>query len=91
MNIASKIAAFGEDPAFVAFNAHCWFAFSLMSVCRTYLAPLHLATFFTLTAFVKEFWFDLRYESTPRQTVLDSLHDFVGYAFGICLGYFWFI
>jgi hypothetical protein len=82
--ISAFIAALGENPAFVAFNAHCWFAFSVVYVLASHGVPeLPLAAIVCLVAVVKEFWFDARYEQNPPQTFWDNLDDAAGYAVGM--------
>lgn len=86
MSLSQFIARTGENQTFVTFNAHCWFAFSLVSVWHVGFAErIGLAIACTLAAIGKEFWFDLHYETTPPQTILDSLRDFSGYMSGIVL------
>ena len=86
MKLTDFIARTGENPTFVAFNAHAWFAFSLVSVWHvSFGARLAIAGAATLAALAKEFWFDLTFETTPPQTALDSLRDFIGYMSGIAL------
>lgn len=83
------ILSIGESPAFVAFNAHCWFAAVVvhlmlrfgMTTTVAVVAAVGLAAF-------KEFFIDLRYETSPRQTLADSEQDFYGYCAGIAAGVF---
>ena len=85
MNIASSIAKIGTNDTFIAFNAHCWFAFAVVSFYPhpiTYIVGLVLAL-------LKEFWFDAKYE-VPKQTFLTNLTDFCGYAAGLAIGLFWY-
>ena len=84
MSIQSEIAKIGESPAFITAMAHAWFACSVMlilghwGVTAWISAPLCVAL-----AAAKEFWFDLRYEKTPPQTVWMSTADFAEYLAGI--------
>jgi hypothetical protein len=72
-NILTRIVT----PAFIAFNAHCWFAYAMV-----YTFP-HTALAFVLGAGVKEFYIDKHYESA--QDFDDNLQDFGGYCAGIVL------
>lgn len=85
MTVLRKVTAWlgklGPNPAFVAANAHCWFAFSVLAIAPS---PWTVA-FAVVAALAKEFWWDLKFE-VPKQTWLDSLEDFAGYAAGILLG-----
>lgn len=84
MTIQSEIAKIGESPAFITAMAHAWFACSVMLILGHWgltawiSAPLCVAL-----AAAKEFWFDLRYEKTPPQTVWMSASDFSEYLAGI--------
>ena len=81
MNLQQWIAKIGENPNFIAFMAHAGVAgFLLMCVPYTWFA-LALLTL----AVIKEFWFDLKYETTPPQTWENSLLDLAGYGFGLIL------
>ncbi|MDE1828217.1 MAG: hypothetical protein KGH65_03600 [Candidatus Micrarchaeota archaeon] len=76
------ISKTGENPKFVAFMAHSGFAATvlmLFSGWHQYAA----AVVALLLAVAKEFSFDLRYEATPPQTLMDSVEDFIGYLTGI--------
>lgn len=84
MTISSTIAAIGENPYWVAGNAHFWFAaFILHEVPNPILLGVVL-----VAAAVKEFYFDAKYETDPPQTALDNWTDFAGYAAGAVFGYF---
>ena len=86
MTVQSVIAKLGESPAFVAAMAHCWFAFSVLAVAAHFGLTFWFAAPAAVSiAAVKEFWFDLRYETTPVQTVGDSAGDFIEYLAGIAL------
>ena len=89
MTIQSKIAALGENPTFIAAMAHTWFAFAVVTVLSHYLPLIPVQIACTALAAGKEFWFDLRYEITPRQTLLDSTGDMLGYVAGITLATVW--
>lgn len=85
VNIGQLIGQVGENPNFIAFQAHCWFAFSCVVTATHFHVPLVVAaTCAAALAAVKEFWFDIRYETA--QTYTDGALDFAGYAAGIALG-----
>lgn len=75
MNILEKIVT----PRFIAFNAHCWFAYAIVFTFfnRWCVAAALIA------AGVKEFYVDKHYESD--QTFGDNAADFSGYLAGIFL------
>lgn len=84
MSVATFIAALGLNSEFVAFNAHWGFAFFVMTLAAVLhlpLIPVAIAAL-ALAAF-KEFYFDVKYE---KDTYIDGLYDFGGYAFGLSLG-----
>lgn len=80
MSLSSFIARVGVSPNWIAFNAHCWFAYA---VCATFPSAFIMIYGLALAA-MKEFWFDATYEF-PKQTFRDNLEDFLGYACGIGL------
>lgn len=86
MSIQSTIAKIGESQDFVTAMAHCWFACSVVLILAHWgltawvSAPLCVAL-----AAGKEFWFDLKYEKTPPQTVFMSAADFGEYLAGIAV------
>lgn len=82
--ITTWLGKLGPNPTFVAANAHCWFAFSVLAVAPS----IWTAAAAVLIAGAKEFWWDLKYE-TPKQTWLDSTEDFAGYLGGIVLACLW--
>lgn len=76
------------DYNFVAFMAHSCGALSIMMVLAFlfgHVIMLPTAGGLLLAALVKEFWYDIRFE-TPTQTVTDGLIDFAGYATGTLIG-----
>jgi hypothetical protein len=82
MNLIAKI---GQDPDFIAFNAHWGFAYFVLHFWLSRYPAEHwsiIAVALVLAA-VKEFWFDIRYETA--QTWQDGALDFFGYAVGIML------
>lgn len=83
--IAKLIADLGEDPLFVAFNAHCWFAFAIVYFAAVHGAGLPVAGVAVVAAALKEFAFDAFYEHDPPQTFWDNLEDFGGYCAGVLL------
>jgi len=85
--IIDLVANLEESENFIAFNAHCWFAFSLLYFLYTLhhwtiviTVPLAL-----IISALKEFMFDAQYETNPPQTTKDNIMDFVGYVSGIAL------
>ena len=89
-SLAAEIAKIGESQNFVTAMAHCWFACSVVLILAHWgltawvSAPLCVAL-----AAGKEFWFDLKYETTPPQTVMDSVIDFAGYSAGMLIAAGW--
>lgn len=82
--IKDMIAKVGVNPYFIAFNAHCWFAFAVMTFLPYW--PTLFVGF--VLAGVKEFYFDANFER-PHQTFFDNLTDFLGYAAGLLIGAAW--
>ena len=88
MPITSWIAKTGMNPTFIAQNAHCWFAFALVTTLHIAFPAAPLMGFaipLLAVAAVKEFWFDATYE-LPKQTLEDGVVDFLGYGLGLTLG-----
>lgn len=83
MSLAAWIADIGENPNFVAFQAHMWFAFALVYGLK--LGMIGVVTILGAAA-AKEFYFDIKFEQDPPQTIKDGLLDFAGYASGVVLG-----
>jgi len=71
MNLLQRIVT----PTFIAFQAHCWFAYALVFTFPhwVYYAVLGGAA-------VKEFYIDKHFEA--NQTFRDNLLDYVGYVTG---------
>ena len=68
-------------PKFVAFQAHCWFAYAYV---HTFYPHHHWTPYAAAgAAAVKEFYIDKHFEA--GQTFLDNLTDFSGYLVGIAL------
>jgi hypothetical protein len=82
MNITSLIAKIGQNPNFIAFMAHLGFSFIVLS----FFPSLWTVGIILVLAAVKEFYFDIKYET--NQTVLDGLLDYAGYASGLAI---WFL
>lgn len=83
---AAWIARTGQNPAFVAFNAHCWFAFAVVyTAASAGHSSIVIAAIVTALAAVKEFTFDATQEHDPPQTFDDDLLDFAGYVTGATL------
>ncbi|MFI5091078.1 MAG: hypothetical protein ACHP7P_13565, partial [Terriglobales bacterium] len=81
--LTALIARIGTNPDFIAANAHCWFAFAIVTVVMPHWALVPAVA--VPAAAIKEFWFDANYE-VPHQTFMDNLEDFGGYMLGILLG-----
>ena len=85
-SVAAEVAKIGESQTFITAMAHCWFACSVVLILAHWgltawvSAPLCVAL-----AAGKEFWFDLKYEKTPPQTVFMSAADFGEYLAGIAV------
>jgi hypothetical protein len=75
MNILTRIVT----PAFITFNAHCWFAYA---VVVTFYGPWMIGAA-VVGAGIKEFYVDKHFEEA--QSFLDNLRDFGGYCAGIAL------
>ncbi len=73
MNILEKIVT----PAFITFQAHCWFAYALV-----FTFP-HAFPWVLAGAAVKEFYVDKHFE--VGQSFKDNLGDWLGYAAGALL------
>jgi hypothetical protein len=83
--MGNLIAKIGQNPDFIAFNAHWGFAFFALTLASRLGAPLMYFSIASLAlAAVKEFWFDPRYE-TDQNIWPDGALDFAGYAAGIAL------
>ena len=74
MTILDKIVT----PAFVAFQAHCWFAYAVIFTFGARWWPYVLGA-----AAFKEFYIDKHFEA--HQSFSDNLQDWVGYAVGVGL------
>lgn len=66
-------------PAFIAFQAHCWFAYAF--VYTLYCHEIVVAAL--IIAAVKEFYIDKHFELS--QSFADNLQDFAGYATGVAI------
>jgi hypothetical protein len=87
MSLTSWIAKLGVNPTFIAQNAHCWFAYSVLITAHLLfpdLAFAWLALPALALAAIKEFWFDASNE-VPKQTFADNATDFSGYVLGVVL------
>ena len=65
-------------PAFVAFQAHTWFAYAIVFTFGEHMLPWVVGA-----AAVKEFYIDKHFESA--QSFLDNLEDWLGYLAGATL------
>ena len=76
-NLLQKVVT----PDFVAFQAHCWFAYAL---AYTFPHPWVYAAVI-IGAVIKEFYVDKHFELA--QSFKDNLLDFSGYATGVLLAF----
>ncbi len=89
MNLLIKLRdwiAKGNNPYFVAFNAHCWSAAIIVLLLSHFCG--HALLWFSaiiMYAAIKEFWFDATYE-VPKQSAFDNETDFLGYCIGALIG-----
>jgi hypothetical protein len=84
--VASWISSIGENQNFIAFMAHAGATYFVIS---NFGHTNHWVIWTTLSlCVIKEFWFDLKYETNPPQTIDDSILDFSGYMTGLVLGIF---
>ena len=84
--ILTAIASIGEAQRFVTAMAHAWFAYAVIATCAHFGVSLWIATPASLLLIGgKEYGFDLRYETTPKQTVWDSTQDAIEYVAGLAL------
>jgi len=74
LNLLTRIVT----PAFITFNAHCWFAYAL---CYTFRANWWIIPATLVAAGVKEFYVDKHFE--VDQTFGRNAADFIGYLTGI--------
>ena len=87
MSIQSQIAKIGQSADFIVAMAHAWFACSMLLILSHWGLTLWIGTpVLVAVAAWKEFYFDLRDEKFPPQTVLDSALDFSEYMAGLALG-----
>lgn len=75
-------------PAFVTFQAHCWFAYAVVFTPYAFQRPWATMAALVWAALfaIKEFYVDKHFELD--QTFRVNLADFSGYATGITLGLF---
>jgi hypothetical protein len=80
------IARLGQSPGFVTAMAHAWFAYAVIATCAHFGLTLWIAApAAVMLAAAKEYGFDLKYETNPPQTVVESTQDFIEYLAGIVL------
>ena len=84
--VSNFIAGTGEQPKFIAAAGHSGWAF-IFSTLTIRLGAPYLPTLivWALIFALKEFWFDLKRERFPPQTILDSAGDYAGYLLGLAL------
>lgn len=86
MKITAWIARIGESPDFVTAMAHAWFAYAVIATCAHFGLTIWVATPVALLLIAwKEYFWDLRYETAPKQTVWDSTQDALEYVAGLAL------
>jgi hypothetical protein len=78
MNILEKIVT----PGFIAFQAHCWFAYAVCYTFNYSFVPISVIA----AAGIKEFYIDKHFE--VGQSFKDNLTDFSGYLTGVLLALF---
>ncbi len=84
--MTNPIAKLGQSQVFVTAMAHAWFAYAVIATCVHFGINVWLLILpCVLIAAGKEYWFDLRYETKPPQTVIESTQDFLEYLAGIAL------
>lgn len=76
MNLIAKI---GQNPIFITWMAHMFFAYAIVYTFHAHWIPLTVIAI----AAVKEFYFDKHFET--GQTFMDNLIDFAGYTSGVLL------
>ncbi|MDE2098377.1 MAG: hypothetical protein KGL39_14075 [Patescibacteria group bacterium] len=86
MSIASFIAKTSENPNFIAWNAHMFFAAFVVRLFPSVIPRYISACVLILLAAGKEFVFDRLHEKTPPQNFWNDLEDFAGYCSGVILG-----
>ena len=87
MALKTFIAGLGENPNFVAFNAHWGFAFFVITIAAHFHAPIWwVAGAAVALAGFKEYYEDKHFELAPPQSFKDNTLDFAGYLIGIGLG-----
>ena len=85
-SISELVATVGQSPAFITSMAHAWAAFGIVAICAHWGLTLWVSTPAAVILLAwKEFYFDLRHETAPKQTWIDSTQDAIEYAAGIAL------
>ncbi len=84
--VSNFIAGTGQQSKFVDAAAHSGWA-CILSTATIHAGAPCIPTLLTwaLIFAVKEFWFDLKRERFPPQTLLDSIDDYGGYLLGLAL------
>lgn len=87
MSLSDWIAKIGTNNYWVAANAHFWFAWALVTTFNvSFGVRITLVVVIALLAAWKEFYFDARFETAPKQTSFDNWTDWAGYTGGALLG-----
>ena len=88
-SISELVATVGQSSAFITAMAHAWAAFGVLAICAHWGLTLWASVPAALLLVAwKEFYFDLRHETAPQQTWIDSAQDAIEYAAGIALAVF---
>ena len=81
-----QMFAWMTNPEFIAQAAHALTGYGVALTAAYFGWSLWLAAaLFVAYAALKEFWFDLNFE-TPKQTIWDSMLDFTFYLVGLAIG-----
>lgn len=83
--VTSWIGKIGENAKFITAQAHIWFACAFVLAWPNHMMRLYGAAAVAVVAALKEFWFDLRFEQSPPQTLADSALDYLEYCIGIAI------
>ena len=82
------LATIGQNIQFVAFWAHLGVA-GLVTILFYHFTKYgsYISISIVIGAFIKEYYFDAKYEKNPPQSFLDNTEDFAGWAFGVLIGW----
>lgn len=82
--LTNWISSIGESPTFGFAMAHIFFAYFVVSLFSG-THQLIVAGVCLVVFGLKEFLYDIKFETSPPQTFMNSLDDFAGYVIGIAL------